>query len=61
MEEPLIWRRSSFCWDGDCIEAAIIRDGYIAIRDSKSPTSGPVVCSAWDFEQLIERIRSEAV
>ena len=39
-----VWRRSSFSGGGDasggnCVEAAHLPDGRVAIRDSKSPAS----------------------
>jgi Domain of unknown function (DUF397) len=36
-----VWRRSSFCANGSCVEVAMA-EGRVALRDSKDP-SGPVL------------------
>lgn len=47
------WRKSTFSADlGDCVEAALLPDGRIAVRNSKSPDAGVVFftrdeMSAW--------------
>lgn len=32
-DKPLNWRRSSFCWSGECVEVAIA-DGEVLVKDS---------------------------
>ncbi|MGX1778570.1 DUF397 domain-containing protein [Nocardia brasiliensis] len=45
------WRKSSYsAGEGECVEARLLSDGQIAVRDSKDPVS-PVLSfspAAWD-------------
>ncbi len=43
-QENQLWRRSSKCDTGDCVETAITDDG-VGVRDSKDP-DGPVLMFA---------------
>lgn len=36
IEKGLSWRRSSFCWSGECVEVASA-DGAVLVRDSTRP------------------------
>jgi hypothetical protein len=41
--EPIRWIKSSWSYsNGNCVEAAALPDGTIAVRDSKNPR-GPVL------------------
>jgi hypothetical protein len=44
-----VWRRSSLCANGSCVEIAVV-DGHVAIRDSKV-SDGPLLqfsTTAWN-------------
>lgn len=38
MQDQYDFRRSSFCGSGGCVEVSPLRDGRIAVRDSKDLT-----------------------
>jgi hypothetical protein len=48
MASPIAWRRSSRCATQSCVEIADLPDGGVAVRDSKSPDSTPILVFAAD-------------
>jgi hypothetical protein len=46
------WKKSSYSMsNGQCLEAAQFRDGWVGVRDSKAAGEGPTLCfapRAWD-------------
>jgi hypothetical protein len=54
----VIWRKSSFSVNGDCVEIAIQNESVL-IRDTKDRNGGiiSVSCSAW--RELIQAIQRE--
>lgn len=62
-EDALAWRRSSFSGGGDnggaeCIEAAGLVSGRIAIRDSKNPAAGAAVFGRAALATWIKGVKS---
>ncbi|WP_141583907.1 DUF397 domain-containing protein [Actinomadura sp. WMMA1423] len=57
----LLWRRSTFCvGDGNCVEAARMPDGNIAVRDTKRGDGGPILTfSAAAFDALLKQAKTE--
>lgn len=52
----VVWRRSSFCQTGECVEVAAL-DGMILVRDSKRPE--PVLAySSEEFRSFALAIRA---
>lgn len=39
----IVWRRSSRCESGTCVEVAVLQDGNTLVRDSKQNSDGPVL------------------
>jgi hypothetical protein len=48
MASPIAWRRSSRCSSNSCVEVGGLPDGSVAVRDSKSPDTTPVLVFATD-------------
>jgi Domain of unknown function (DUF397) len=57
---PLAWIRSSFCGGaGSCVEVANLGDGARAVRDGKSPESGPIlVFTGREWDTFISGIKA---
>jgi hypothetical protein len=47
-----MWRRSSFCHSGECVEVAF-RDGMVVMRDSKAPQAGTLRFSTEEFDAFV--------
>jgi hypothetical protein len=57
------WRRSSFSGGGangagDCVEAAHLPDGSVAVRDSKSPHTGTVMLGRDELTAWLNHLKS---
>ena len=53
------WRKSSYSNSGaNCVEIARIRNGKIAVRDSKDPDGGMLSFSPDEWETFIAKIRT---
>jgi hypothetical protein len=51
---PVVWRRSRRCSTNACVEIADLSDGGVAVRDSKQPSSDPVLrFSAQEWQAFI--------
>jgi hypothetical protein len=53
----VMWRRSSFCASGDCLEVAE-QDQMILIRDSKNPGQAPLRYSRAELKAFAEAIKA---
>jgi len=54
---PLVWRRSTRCSTNECVEVAELPGGGVAVRDSKQPSSGPVLkFSAQEWQAFISSV-----
>ncbi len=54
----LAWRKSSFSGQNGCVEAAPLRDGLIAVRDSKNPQAGHLVYNALEWQSFLAGVRN---
>jgi Domain of unknown function (DUF397) len=55
---PLImWRRSSFCATGDCLQVAE-HDQMILIRDSKDPSQPPLTITRAELKAFADGIKA---
>lgn len=55
----LKWHKSSFSNpNGNCVEASVLPEGSIVIRDSKHPRGPVLVVSPARWRELLDRIRA---
>ena len=54
----LPWRKSSFSSANGCVEAAPLRNGLIAVRDSKNPQGGHLVYNALEWQSFLAGVRN---
>jgi len=53
--DGLTWRKSSHSSDGgECVEAAVLGDRRIAVRDSKHPAEAVLIYSPAEWSAFIE-------
>ncbi|MFH9372826.1 DUF397 domain-containing protein [Streptomyces anulatus] len=53
------WRKSSFSGDqGACVEAAPLRDGRIAMRNSNNPGAGTVFFTRTEMEAWLQGVKA---
>lgn len=55
----LVWRRSSKCDGGACVEVAEL-DAMIMIRDSAEPGNAPIVVSRDVWQDFVSWVRTSA-
>jgi hypothetical protein len=53
----LMWRKSSYSANGNCVEVAFQKDGPVLIRDTKHPDGGTLSVSYSAWRELIQKIR----
>ena len=55
------WRKSSYSDGGDnnCVEVGDGYTGVVPVRDSKTPTSRPLVFSAGSWLTFVESVRGQ--
>jgi hypothetical protein len=53
----ILWRRSSFCANGDCLEVAE-QDRMILIRDSKNPGQTPIRITRAELAAFADGIKA---
>ena len=51
------WRRSSFCYSGECVEVNAAQD-MVLVRDSKDPQGGILRYAPEQFAAFIRGIRA---
>ena len=54
----LPWKKSSFSNQNGCVEAAPLRNGLIAVRDSKNPQDGHLVYNALEWQSFLAGVRN---
>jgi len=52
-----LWRRSSFCANGECVEVARL-DDMIVMRDSKDPNGHMLRYTTEEFRFLVRKIKA---
>lgn len=54
MTDEVLYRKSSHCPNGDCVEVAELPDGNVSIRDSKAPEQAALIFThaEWDAFRL---------
>ncbi|MGW0824872.1 DUF397 domain-containing protein [Streptomyces sp. NPDC002845] len=57
-----VWRKSSYSdgGDGNCVEVADGCPDIVPVRDSKTPTSRPLVFSAVSWSAFVSNVRETA-
>ncbi|MEN3536079.1 DUF397 domain-containing protein [Microbispora sp. ZYX-F-249] len=53
----LEWRSASRCGGGNCVQVALIGD-RVALRDSKHPDHGMIVCSRQEWRDFVAAIKA---
>jgi Domain of unknown function (DUF397) len=56
--DSLPWRKSSFSGSNGCVEAAPVREGLIAVRDSKNPQGGHLLYNALEWRSFLAGVRN---
>lgn len=54
----LPWTRSTYCGGGDCVEAALVGDGRVAVRDSKNPGAGVHMFDMEEWVAFLKGVRA---
>jgi hypothetical protein len=57
-ETTPVWRRSTFCSAGTCIEVASRTDGSVVIRDSKNAAQPPLVFTRDEMRAWIAGVKA---
>jgi hypothetical protein len=50
------WQRSSYCSTGQCVEAAKLGGGNVAVRDSKNPDQPWLVFTDAEWHEFLDRV-----
>jgi len=62
MDRELNWRKSSYSGSTqhteNCVEAAAIPGGMVAVRDSKAPSAGYITVSPAAWRQFLDQVRN---
>jgi len=62
MDRELNWRKSSYSGSTqhteNCVEAAALPGGGVAIRDSKDPSAGYITVSPAAWRQFLDQVRN---
>ena len=53
-----VYRRSSLCATGSCIEVAISHDGLVKVRDNKDLSKAPLTFNADEWKAFIGGIKN---
>lgn len=53
-----VFRRSSFCGAGNCVEVAVLPSGDVDLRDSKSPELPPYRFSAAEWSDFVLGVKA---
>ena len=54
---PAVWRKSSYCQSGECIEVGAL-DGVILVRDSKDPRGSVLRYDASEWQAFLRGVRA---
>lgn len=52
------FKKSSFCQTGMCVEAAVLSDGSVAMRNSSNPTVRPLILTAADWASFVGELKN---
>jgi hypothetical protein len=55
-ETTMMWRKSTFCSEGACVEVAFDGD-TVAVRDGKDPRLAPLQFSRSQWEAFIQGVK----
>ncbi|KUL24446.1 DUF397 domain-containing protein [Streptomyces regalis] len=57
-----VWRKSSYSGggDNDCVEVADGHPGVVPVRDSKTPTTRPLIFSASSWSAFTDGVKAQA-
>jgi len=59
MSRPtLVWRKSTFCANGACVEVAFDGD-LVALRDSKNPNLGAIQVTRGQWTDFVRGIQAQ--
>ena len=53
-----IFRTSSFCTSGGCVEVAVLGGGQIAVRDSKDPSRPAHIYSSAEWRDFVAGVKN---
>lgn len=53
-----VWRKSSKSANGNCVEAAPLQGGRVAVRDSKDPHGPRLELSAGEWAAFLTKIKA---
>jgi hypothetical protein len=54
----LLFRRSSRCSSGGCVEVALLSDGGAAVRDSMDPTCEPLTFTKQGWYRFVSGVKN---
>jgi Domain of unknown function (DUF397) len=52
------FQRSSFCANVGCVEATLLADGSVAVRDSKNPSRRPLVYTGPEWTAFVLGVKA---
>ena len=56
--EHLVWRRSSECTAGSCVEVARVAGGYL-VRDAKNPDAAPLSFTDDEWDAFVRAVKRD--
>jgi hypothetical protein len=56
--DDVLFRTSSYCSIGGCVEVGQLADGGVAVRDSKNPGQQPLVFTAAEWTAFVAGVRA---
>ena len=54
----MMWRKSSFCSDGSCVEVAFDGD-FVAVRDGKNPTTAALRFTRAQWNAFVRGVKDD--
>jgi hypothetical protein len=58
VSDEFIYRTSRSCGAGNCVEAAPLPDGAVALRDSKNRNTPPYILTSEEWKAFITEIKN---